>query len=225
MDDEPLSPEIQDAAQGYNRPPETPREEIWAAVQAGKRAGGGGQPAQAGTEGTDAARVPARPPARLPLWLGIAAALALAFGLGRLSNHETHWAADPPLATGPGARSGTVAFQVAAVEHLGQAESFLTLFRASVRSGARDGLAAPTARQLLATNRLMLDSPASADPKLRLLLEDLELVLAGIAQISPGRATEELDIITNDLERNAVLLRLRAAVPAGGGALARPGAL
>ena len=121
--------------------------------------------------------------------------------------------------------AGTVAFRVAAVEHLGQAESFLTLFRASVRGGARDGLAAPAARQLLATNRLMLDSPASADPKLRLLLEDLELVLAGIAQISPGRGSEDLDIITNDLDRSAVLLRLRAAVPAGGGAPARPGAL
>jgi hypothetical protein len=122
-------------------------------------------------------------------------------------------------------RDGSVAFRVAAVEHLGQAESFLTLFRASVRSGARDQLASPTARQLLATNRLLLDSPASKDPKLRLLLQDLELVLAGIAQLSPGRGSEELDLINNDLERSAVLLRLRAAVPAGGTVPVRPGAL
>jgi hypothetical protein len=156
----------------------------------------------------------------------IAAALALAFGLGRVSTRpETQWGPDAPLAAAAG-RGGAVAFRVAAVEHLGQAESFLTLFRASVRSGgAQQGLAYPTARQLLATNRLLLDSPASADPKLRLLLEDLEFVLAGIAQISPGRASEDLDLITNDLERSAMLLRLRAAVPAGGAVPARPGAL
>jgi hypothetical protein len=226
MDGEPLSPELRDAADAYHRPPDTPREEMWQRIQAARQAG-------APRSGGD---VPTRPPVRvlklrqgtrLPLWLGIAAALGLAFGLGRVTSRpDTRWAPDPPVAAASGTSGGSVAFRLAAVEHLGQAESFLTLFRASVRSGGgRDGLAAPTARQLLATNRLMLDSPASADPKLRLLLEDLELVLAGIAQISPARGSEDLEIITNDLDRSTVLLRLRAAVPAGGGAPARPGAL
>jgi hypothetical protein len=226
MDDEPLSPELREAAEAYHRPPETPREEMWARIQMSRGAEGqmGGD---SGTGPQPALRtLPIRRSAPLPIWFGIAAALALAFGLGRLSSGpETRWATDPPLATAPAVRGGTVAFRVAAVEHLGQAESFLTLFRASVRGGASDGLAGPAARRLLATNRLLLDSPASADPKLRLLLEDLELVLAGIAQISPGRGSEDLDIITNDLDRSTVLLRLRAAVPAGGGAPARPGAL
>ncbi len=225
MDDEPLSPELRDAAEAYHLPPDTPREEMWQRIQAARQAGaqpGGGE----GPMPPQVRTLRARQPARLPLWLGIAAALALAFGLGRVSSRpDTRWAADAPRAVA-GASGGSVAFRVAAVEHLGQAESFLTLFRASVRSGAgRDGLAAPTARQLLATNRLMLDSPASADPQLRLLLQDLELVLAGIAQISPARGSEDLDIITNDLDRSAVLLRLRAAVPAGGGSPARPGVL
>ncbi len=217
MDDESLAPELREAAEAYHRPPETPREEMWERIRMGR-----------GAEGQmDVRPLSIRPSAHRPLWLGIAAALALAFGLGRLSSRpETRWAADPPVAAASGARgAGSVAFRVAAVEHLGQAESFLTLFRASVRSGAHDGLASPTARQLLATNRLLLDSPASADPRLRLLLEDLELVLAGIAQLSPGRASEDLDLINKDLEGSAVLLRLRAAVPAGGTAPARPGAL
>jgi hypothetical protein len=218
MDDEPLSPELRDAAEAYHRPPETPREEMWAAIQKSRGA--------EERKSRPALRLLGSSAHRWRMPAAIAAAVALAFGLGRLSSMpETRWAADAPLARASGARGGTVAFRMAAVEHLGQAESFLTLFRASARSGTRDGLTAPTARQLLATNRLMLDSPASADPKLRLLLEDLELVLAGIAQISPGRASEDLDIITNDLERSAVLLRLRAAVPAGGAAPARPGAL
>ncbi len=218
-DDEPLSSEIRNAAEAYHRPPETPREEMWAAIQMSRRAEEQKRRPALRLLGSSAHR-----------WLApaaIAAALALAFGLGRLSSRpETRWDADAPVAAAPGAGgAGSVAFRVAAVEHLGQAESFLTLFRASVRSGGRDGLASPTARRLLATNRLLLDSPASADPRLRLLLEDLELVLAGIAQIAPGRASEEVDLITEDLERSAVLLRLRAAVPAGGAAPARPGAL
>ena len=45
------------------------------------------------------------------------------------------------------------------------------------------------ARSLLGTNRLLLDSPVATDPRMRQLLEDLELVLAQIAQLSAeGRA-------------------------------------
>ncbi|HET8623412.1 MAG TPA: hypothetical protein VFM14_07605 [Gemmatimonadales bacterium] len=210
LDDDPLPPELRAAADAYNRPPETPREEMWDRIR----------------------MAPSRRPAirssgHPAIWFGLAAALLLAFGLGRWSSHpDTLWIADAPGGVTTPARGGSVAFRVAAVEHLGQAESFLTLFRASVRSGAsQDRLASPTARQLLATNRLLLDSPASKDPKLRLLLQDLELVLAGIAQLSPARRSEDLDLINNDLERSAVLLRLRAAVPAGGAAPVRPGAL
>ncbi|MGH7631816.1 MAG: hypothetical protein ACREOF_20975 [Gemmatimonadales bacterium] len=222
MDHEPLSPEIREAAEAYHRPPETPREEMWTAIQQSSGAEARKRRSALRLLGSSAHR-----------WLApaaIAAALALAFGLGRLSSRpETRWDAGAPVAAatpGPGpGTAGSVAFRIAAVEHLGQAESFLTLFRTSVRSGRSDGLASPAARQLLATNRLLLDSPASADPRLRLLLEDLELVLAGIAQIAPGRASEEAGLITEDLERSAVLLRLRAAVPAGSAAPARPGAL
>ena len=53
------------------------------------------------------------------------------------------------------------AYRLATLEHLGQSEAFLTLFRASVRTGGQERLASATARQLLATNRLLLDSPAA----------------------------------------------------------------
>ena len=76
------------------------------------------------------------------------------------------------------------AYRLTTLEHLGQSEAFLTLFRASVRTGGQERLASATARQLLATNRLLLDSPAATDRKTRVLLEDLELVLAEIAQLA-----------------------------------------
>jgi hypothetical protein len=108
------------------------------------------------------------------------------------------------------------AYQVATTEHLSQSEAFLTLFRASLRSGGRDErLASATARQLLATNRLLLDSPAATDARTRLLLQDLELVLAEISQLSPQPRARDLDLITQGLEQGGVLSRLRIAVPSG----------
>jgi hypothetical protein len=104
---------------------------------------------------------------------------------------------------------------LAAAEHLGQSEAFLTLFRASVRPGRDERLASATARELLATNRLLLDSPAVQDRKTRLLLEDLELVLAEIAQLAPEPRARDLKLIQEGLERDGMLPRLRTAVPAG----------
>jgi ubiquinone biosynthesis protein UbiJ len=89
------------------------------------------------------------------------------------------------------------------------------LFRASVRQGGNEQLASATARQLLATNRLLLDSPAANDGRTRLLLQDLELVLAEIAQLSPQPRSRDLDLITEGLERGGVMSRLRTAVPSG----------
>jgi hypothetical protein len=105
---------------------------------------------------------------------------------------------------------------LATTDYLSQSEAFLTLFRASLRQNAGNGqLAAATARQLLATNRLLLDSPAADDSKTKLLLQDLELVLAQIAQLSPQSRSRDLDLITEGLERAAVMTRLRTAVPSG----------
>jgi hypothetical protein len=106
-------------------------------------------------------------------------------------------------------------YQVATAEHLSQSEAFLTLFRTSVRQGGNEQLASATARQLLATNRLLLDSPAANDGKTRLLLQDLELVLAEIAQLAPQPRSRDLDLITEGLERGGVMSRLRTAVPSG----------
>jgi hypothetical protein len=131
-----------------------------------------------------------------------------------------------PVATAP-RKEDLTAYRVATAEHLGQAETFLTLFRSSVQQGDRERLASSTARQLLATNRLLLDSPAAGDPRLRLLLQDLELVLAQIAQLGPARHGADVELIREGLD-DGVLVRLRAAVPAGAAGMSvrsRQGAL
>ncbi|MFL5403438.1 MAG: hypothetical protein ACJ8BF_11545 [Gemmatimonadales bacterium] len=191
---------LRDAARDYNEPPETPRDVMWERIVA--------------------ERTPLRPLHRLrPLsWAaGIAALLALGIGLGRLSVDRTPVVIAPsPVANELAPRVSAAAYQLATTEHLSQSEAFLTLFRASLRGGqGHERLASASARQLLATNRLLLDSPAATDRNTRLLLQDLELVLAEIAQLSPQPRARDLDLITQGLEQGAVLSRLRTAVPAG----------
>lgn len=138
--------------------------------------------------------------------------------------------ADEPLPAGTGRRSETTsdangAFRMVAAQHLTQAEMFLTLFRASVRSGRTEAIGAQTARQLLASNRLLLDSPVSNDLRTRRLLEDLELVLAQITQLPADGAGTDARLITDGMEAGDVLPRLRTAVPADLGVTLYQGAL
>jgi hypothetical protein len=187
---------LRETARDYHEPPETPREEMWARIKAEKSA---------------------RRFRPLALAAGIAAVLALGIGLGRLTLRAPQSSGEASTLAVESRGPGT-AYQLAATEHLSQSEAFLTLFRASVRSGGNERLASATARQLLATNRLLLDSPAASDARMRLLLQDLELVLAEIAQLTSRPRERDLDLITEGLENGGVLFRLRTAVPAGASA-------
>ena len=205
MLDDGFDDRLKDAARDYNPPPETPRDVMWERIVAARQE-------RAEEQGT----LPLRPFRHLhPLRFaaGIAAVLALGFGLGRLTR-DPEPVPTQQVVTGTRLR-GNEAYRVTATEHLSQSEAFLTLFRASVRRGGNEQLASATARQLLASNRLLMDSPAASDSRLRLLLQDLELVLAEIAQLAPQPKSRDLDLINEGLEQGGVLSRLRAAVPSG----------
>jgi len=202
MDDDQLDESLRAAARDYHAPPETPRDAMWRAIEAQRR--------------VDRARRPAT--RRWIPWAAAAAALiALGVGIGRLSapGRPAGPPVSAPVAATSAPRVNETAYRLATVEHLGQSEAFLTLFRASVRSDGQERLASATARQLLATNRLLLDSPAARDRRTRVLLEDLELVLAEIAQLSAGGRAEDRELIREGLARGGVLSRLRTVVPAG----------
>jgi hypothetical protein len=208
---------LRESARDYNEPPETPREEMWAAIQAGRRTGGQADGTEQGKPEFERRLLAVRPSARpsVRLAAGIAALLALGIGLGRLTMRKSEPLPAPVTVAAEIPRSKGNAYQIATTEHLSQSETFLTLFRASLNGGGNERLASATARQLLATNRLLLDSPAATDGKTRLLLQDLELVLAEIAQLSPQPRARDLDLITEGLEQGGVLSRLRTAVPSG----------
>ncbi|MBK9690843.1 MAG: hypothetical protein IPO73_03995 [Gemmatimonadetes bacterium] len=206
MNDDERDAMIRRLAQDQLQPPPVPREELWARIQAARE----GKAVGAVTAITAVERRWA--PLAWPV--GIAALLALAFGIGRLTAPEPTPVAQAP-ATEPGRRPTSPAHRLVAAEYLGRTEAFLTDFRVAARTGQPDQDVTTEARRLLGTARLLLDSPVAEDVRLRALLEDLELVLAEIAQLQ-GERPRDLDLITNGLDQRGTLGRLRSAVPAGG---------
>ena len=108
------------------------------------------------------------------------------------------------------------AYQLTAVRHLSEAEALLTSFRTrSATDQQMDAQLGSWARDLLSNTRLLLDSPVANDPQRRPLLEDLELVLVQIVQLSPGSTPQDRELIERTLQQDHVMTRLRTAIPAG----------
>ena len=215
-DDMPLDETIRQLVRDYNDPPPAPRDEIWAGIVRRR------------SESRPVLEFRRRRP--LLQWAaGIAAVLALGIGIGRFTAREPDAAAGiaaaPAANVGAGDGRSGVALALTASRHLEQSETFLTLFRASVESGRTTDLAAGTARELLLNNRLLLDSPVSGEPQMRLLLQDLELVLAQIAQLPAEDARGDAGIITEGMDAGSMLPRLRLVMSEGASATLRQGAL
>lgn len=111
-------------------------------------------------------------------------------------------------------RDATLPYRVAAMEHLVTTEALLVSLRSDVRAGRSDSTIANWAGDLLGTTRMLMDSPASKDPQLKQLLEDLELVLAQISRL-PGARGEaaDLGLIDDAVQRRQIMTRLRALTP------------
>ncbi|HTT68014.1 MAG TPA: hypothetical protein VMF70_08300 [Gemmatimonadales bacterium] len=205
--DDALPERLREAARAYHAPPTAPRQEMWAAIAAE-------------LERRRAARRNLR---RLRWGLALAATLVLGIGLGRLG-----WMAAPRTGASTAAAPGTFSapYRLAAAQYLARTEVLLTGFRAESRGRRLDPQFVASARDLLTTTRLMLDSPVGRDAELRSLLQDLELVLAQITQLrgEAGRQ-DDIDLINEGLTQHSVLTRLRAATPAAAGAARTQGAL
>lgn len=197
------------ARETYHTPPETPRDEMWAAIEAARA--------------TDV--VPIRRFRPQPWWAAVAAALVIGVVLGRGSlvgpetgptvadgGSEVPAVVERPEGTPDGAASTVPrSYRTAAARHLNRTEDFLTMFRVDARTDQLDDVdLSPWAKKLLTDTRLLLDSPAGGDPELRMLLSDLELVLAQIVQLRGGDPTE-VEIIDEGLESSQLLFRLKAA--------------
>ncbi|MBA3655991.1 MAG: hypothetical protein H0W69_01415 [Gemmatimonadaceae bacterium] len=106
-------------------------------------------------------------------------------------------------------------YQLASLRHLAETEAMLTTFRTDSANRAMDPVVAKWSRDLLSNTRLLLDSPAARDPLRKHLLEDLELVLTQIVQLSNTPNANERDMVESTIKEGHVMTRLRTAIPAG----------
>ncbi len=134
-------------------------------------------------------------------------------GRSRLSGNEATRVATTAT---PNAADHNSAYQITTIQHLSDAEALLTSFRSRpVADRQMDAQLGAWARRLLSNTRLLLDSPVANDPQRRPLLEDLELVLVQIVQLSPGSTPQDREMIEKSLQQDHVMTRLRTAIPAG----------
>jgi hypothetical protein len=213
MDDKGMDELLTGLREEYNPPPETPREEMWSAIQ-DRLAPRSGKVVSL----EEARRARSLGPRRAFTWaLGAAALVVLGLGLGRIT----------APGSGPGPKEAAVVSQnpdvlrAAAVDHLLQTESLLTMVRADARTGSVAPGMGSWARGLLTQTRLLMDAHRDSDPAMTELLEDLELVLVqivgatGASEDDPTRVQAELNLALGGLDDSEVLPRIQAVIPTG----------
>ena len=203
MDDDRFEELIRDLPRSVNAPPSPPLDEMWSVI-----------------EDAHFNAPQARPTSRASLvsspWLA-AATLLIGIGIGALiPRARTSIATQSPVAqTAPKPDTSAVAdaYRDQTNHYLGQAAALLVSLPTRDASKKADSVFANKAADLLVTTRLLIDSPAATrDPKLRSLLEDLELVLVQIARLRDERSRADLDLIHQAVEQGDVLSRLNSAV-------------
>ena len=210
----------------WNAPPETPREEMWDEIRAARDGSAARDGDPRSIESAPSRRRVLQPK---PWWLGVAAALMIGVALGRMSDEPiAPRTSDSPVvadagsaaaATKPGSEglsdAAMLPYRFATTELLDRSETFLTMVRAGGAAEESVDEVREWARPLLTRTRLLLGSPAAADPELRALLDDLEIVLVQIAQL-PEDDSEERGWIDEGMDESRLLFRLRSASAAGG---------
>jgi hypothetical protein len=152
---------------------------------------------------------------------GIAAALVIGVAIGRRSMRSE--AVGPSsIAVAPPSPSSLLAdsardaqMRAVTLSHFAQAEVFLTEVRADLTSGRNNPLRDERSRELLARTRLIMASDARRAPSVEQLLQDLELVLAGISALpdNGGRRGSDVRLLDERIRVGEVLPRIRTILP------------
>lgn len=205
MDEQRLDKLLVDAATTYRVPPPAPLEEIWTRVAA-----------------EAFADVPVRPIQSAngwgwQHWIGFSGAIAAALIMGVFIGRSTVPEAAAPQNTAALAPAAVPArstdpYQRATDELLGRSAALLVSLPQDGARGDVDLLLADQGAQLLATTRLLLDSPVGAEARMRALLEDLELVLVQVARIRAMHHQDDLLMIHDALDQHDIVPRIRSAV-------------
>lgn len=197
-DDEKFDEFLRDAAKDYNPGTNPPDAAIWAAIE---------------SDVAEAIR-PKRRRVWVPVGVGIAATLMIGVAVGRWTSSvapATHAASQ---VTPDDSLRRVAHTRAATIEHLGEAEVFLTSVRADVKSGRTDADRAARSRELLARTRLLLGAQGNRPPAVEQLLEDLELLLAEISALPTTRPSIDTKLLDESLRDGNILPRIRATLPA-----------
>ena len=205
MRDERFEELMADAARTFNRVPDAPPfDDMWTEIEQAR---------------TAPVRVIAkeRKPWVKP-WLRTAAILIIGIGFGRASislkpagspNGDTvadvQESANPALSIPP-------QYDAATDEYLGRAAALLISLPGELDAKRVGATFALQADDLLLQTRLLLDSPAAADPAMRTLFEDLEMVLIQVVRLQADRNETKVELLHEAIEQRDVLPRLRNAV-------------
>lgn len=212
MTDERYERLMRDAARTYNRAPhEPPLEAMWRVIE---RAGPRWQSnAKRETSGPPlAAFRPRRRSRHWRPWLQVAAALVLGVALGRGSGSILPGRAAQQFGATRSASTATIDYDRAITDdYLGQAAALLIALPGELQSERVDSSFVWRAGDLLLQTRLLLDSPALSDPALRMLFEDLEVVLVQVVRLDRWDPIK-VDLLEQALEQQDVIPRLRNAV-------------
>lgn len=192
MDEQELQEHLAALKETWRVPPEPPMAEMWQVIE----------------------RRSFSPPHANRSWirtvLPLAATLILGFGLGQIVPNlaSSRQAAEPSQETAQHTTE-QAAFVGVATNYLERVTALLVNLTDQSQKGRTFEGTSEQARDLLATTRLLLDSPDISDAHLRDLLDDLELVLAQIVRL-PGRAAApDVYLIDQALDQREVLPRLR----------------
>lgn len=211
MTDDRFEEFLREEARAYRTPPPTPREEIWDRIEAARRV----EPSRA-AEAIDLTERRFRRRLRWQPFLAAAAVLALGVAIGRITlpRPGQRGSAPAPAATLTADRAaapGSVATALAAANHLIKIDALLTDYQ----TGRPDAEVQALARELLSRTRLWLDGDRLDDPRLRALLEDLEVILVQLVQLPPNGQAGERALIDDGLAERQIRPRLQGAIPAG----------
>jgi hypothetical protein len=217
MDDK----EISKMARQHNPPPEAPRDRMWAKIDSARA----DRREVVQDDVQDDVQKVVKPdftPRRGPVFrimrvaAAVAAVLVLGIFIGRMTQeHETLPVVDSaPVAViqektpaDPSLRRDVYA--MAARDLFGRADFLLTDFK--VRSCGKDDLSEVPdwAGGMLVQTRLLMGTPAADDLEMKNLLDELELVLAQIVNLSKDNCARDMAWIRQGLQERSTIDRLR----------------
>lgn len=223
MQDHDFANWLKTAARSYNEPPPPDVNGMWAEIERQHFAASSSAPVLVAETSSDMSTLSARhAPWWAQTWLRVAAALIVGVGLGRVSFAPTAPAGSVVVASRAtpttDARAAQPPVMLPALsapeanKYLGETVALLASLQSDTRSARTDKQLIAGASDLLNTTRFLLDSPNSRNPNVRGLLEDLELVLVQIVQLSNDGTADDVNLIHQALEQRDVMPRLRNAV-------------